>query len=86
MMAPSDEMSCRDLVNLVTEYLEDTLPAADRARFEEHLAMCPPCQTYLDQMRQTIRAAGRLSPDSISEDARRGLLDIFRNWKKDTPA
>jgi anti-sigma factor RsiW len=85
-MPASDEMSCRDLVELVTDYLEKTLPAADRVRFEEHLATCPPCQTYLDQMRQTIRAVGRLPRESISDDAKRGLLEIFRNWKKEPPA
>lgn len=85
-MPASDEMSCRDLVELVTDYLEKTLPAADRVRFEEHLAMCPPCQTYLEQMRQTIRAVGRLPRESISDDAKRGLLEIFRDWKKEPPA
>ena len=85
-MPPSNDMTCRDLVELVTEYLERTLPAADRVRFEEHLATCPPCEEYLRQMRQTIQAMGRLPRDTISEDAKRGLLEIFRNWKKAPPA
>ena len=85
-MPPSDDMSCRDLVELVTDYLEKTLPEPDRVRFEEHLATCPPCRTYLEQMRQTIRAVGRLPRESISEDAKRGLLEIFRDWKKEPPA
>jgi anti-sigma factor RsiW len=84
-MPASDEMSCRDLVELVTEYLEETLPATDRVQFEKHLATCPPCQTYLEQMRQTIHAVGRLPREAISEDAMRGLLEVFRNWKKDRP-
>ena len=58
------EMPCRELVELVTEYLEDALPAQDRARFEAHLADCEDCNTYLDQMRQTI---------SSRRDPRRGL-------------
>ena len=81
-MPASDDLSCRDLVELITEYLEGTLPAADRKRFEEHLGICPPCQTYLDQMRQTLRALGRLPRESVSEDARRALLHTFRDWKK----
>lgn len=85
-MVPSNDMSCRDLVELVTEYLERTMPAPDRVRFEEHLATCPPCQDYLEQMRQTIQAMGRLPREAISEDAKRGLLEIFRNWKKEPPA
>ncbi len=82
MTPASDEMSCRDLVELVTEYLEGTLPPADRMRFEDHLGICPPCKTYVDQMRQTLRACGSLPRDTISDDARRALLDVFRDWKK----
>jgi anti-sigma factor RsiW len=85
-MPPSDEMTCRDLVELVTEYVEGTMPPADRVRFDEHLAMCPPCEAYLKQMRQTIQAMGRLPRETISEDAKRGLLEIFRNWKKEPRA
>jgi anti-sigma factor RsiW len=48
-------MTCQELVELVTDYLEGAMSAADRARFEEHLAICPGCQTYLEQMRQTMR-------------------------------
>ena len=48
-------MTCQQLVELVTDYLEGAMSAADRARFEEHLAICPGCQTYLEQMRQTMR-------------------------------
>jgi len=82
-MPRPDEMSCRDLVEVVTEYLEDRLPPLDRARFEEHLKRCPPCDLYVEQMRQTIRALGALPRESISEDAKSGLLDVFRNWKKE---
>jgi anti-sigma factor RsiW len=81
-MPPSDEMSCRDLVEFVTEYLEGTLPAEERRRFEEHLGLCPPCRTYLEQMRHTLRAVGSLPRESISEEARRTLLRLFRDWKK----
>ncbi|HLW46313.1 MAG TPA: zf-HC2 domain-containing protein [bacterium] len=81
-MPASDEMSCRDLVELVTDYLEDTMPAVERRRFEEHLGTCPPCRTYLDQMRQTLHALGRLPRESVSDEARQALLRAFRDWKK----
>jgi predicted anti-sigma-YlaC factor YlaD len=84
-MPASNEMTCRELVELVTDYLEATMPAADRHRFEEHLGECPPCRAYLDQMRQTIAALGTLPRESISDDAKRGLLDAFRDWKKRSP-
>jgi anti-sigma factor RsiW len=81
-MPGSSEMTCRDLVELVTEYLEGTLPAGDRARFEEHLGICPPCKTYLDQMRHTLRAVGSLPRDAVSDEAKQALLNVFRDWKK----
>jgi anti-sigma factor RsiW len=79
------EMACKELVELVTEYLEGTLRSADRQRFEDHLKECPHCITYLDQIRQTIRALGRLTEEDMSEDATRDLLRIFRDWKKEPP-
>ena len=75
-------LTCRELVELVTDYLEGTLPAADRARFEQHLALCPNCPAYLEQMRQTIRALGMLPEESITPEARQELLEAFRNWKR----
>ena len=52
------ELPCRDLVELVTEYLEDRLSAVDRARFDAHLAECEACRAFLEQFRQTIRTLG----------------------------
>jgi anti-sigma factor RsiW len=78
------EMSCRELVEVITEYLEGTLPAEDRARFDAHIADCDGCTNYLDQMRQTIRALGHLPPESLSPEAERALLDAFRDWRKGT--
>ena len=76
------EMPCRELVELVTEYLEDALPAQDRARFEAHLADCEDCNTYLDQMRQTISVLGRLPHDTLSSQAVATLGAAFRDWHK----
>ena len=80
-MAMANELSCQELVELVTDYLEGTLPAAERARFEAHLARCDGCDTYLEQMRQTIHLAHRLSADSLAPQAREHLLRTFRDWK-----
>ncbi len=81
-MSVSDEMSCRELVQVVNDYIEGMLSPADRKRFEQHLAICPGCQIYLDQMRQTISVVGRLSEESIPADAKNVLLQAFRDWKK----
>jgi anti-sigma factor RsiW len=75
------ELSCKELVELVTEYFEDTLPPAERARFEEHLAGCCYCRLYLEQMRQTIHMAGGLTEESAPVAAKEGLLQAFRDWK-----
>jgi len=81
-MTAQKEMSCKELVELVTDYLEGVLPPGDRTRFEDHLKECPGCETYLDQMRQTVRALGRLSEDSVPAEAKETLLETFRNWKQ----
>lgn len=76
------EMACRELVELVTEYLEGRLPARERARFEAHISDCEYCATYLEQMRRTIRVLGRLPEESLSGEARQALLDAFRGWRR----
>ena len=73
-------MDCQELVELVTEYLEDRLSPRDRARFEAHLADCEACRAYVEQFRRTIRALGRLPEESLSPEARDALLAAFRGW------
>lgn len=80
-MSPSPDLSCQELVELVTEYLEGALPARERARLESHLRGCGACAGYLDQMRHTIRVSGRLSPDDITSAQHDALIDVFRRWK-----
>ena len=76
------EMPCRELVELVTEYLEDRLSPGDRERFEAHLVECEACRTYLAQFRETVRVLGRLPEESLSADARERLLAAFRGWSR----
>ncbi len=76
-------ITCQELVELVTEYLEATLSPADRARIEEHLGMCAGCRTYIEQIRQTIRALGHLHAKDLSEQTQQELLEVFRHWKKE---
>jgi anti-sigma factor RsiW len=80
-VSASGEITCRELVELVTDYLEGAMPPGDRSRFEEHLVMCDGCANYVDQMRETKRAVGTLSEESISPEARDELLGAFRRWK-----
>ena len=76
-------MTCKELVDLITEYLEGALPPPDRLRFEQHVDRCSPCRTYVEQMRQTVRAVGKLSEESIPADAKELLLRVFEDWKRE---
>lgn len=77
-----NELTCLELVDLVTEYFEGTLGERERQRFEAHLETCRHCQLYLRQMRQTMSAAGELRAAEIPREAREALLMAFRNWKR----
>lgn len=79
-----DELTCKELVELVTDYLEGALSPTDTRRFEEHLATCTGCTRYVEQMRQTIQITGQLREESLSEEARTNLLAAFRDWKADS--
>jgi anti-sigma factor RsiW len=74
-------LTCQELVELVTDYLEGALPPADVVRFEDHLELCPFCVTYVEQLRETIRITGALREEELEPAARDELLAAFRTWK-----
>jgi anti-sigma factor RsiW len=74
------ELRCQELVELITDYLEGALPAADVRRFDVHLAECDGCTSYLEQMRETIDALGHIPAESLSPEASEQLLWAFRDW------
>ena len=73
---------CRQVVELVSDYLEGALDARDQARFEAHLTRCDGCTAYLEQMRLTLRLAGRLDPEAVDPVFRDRLVEAFRDWKR----
>lgn len=77
------ELTCKELVELVTAYFEDALPADERLRFERHVSVCPGCSAYVEQMRQTITLVGELREQDVSPTAEQQLLQAFRGWKRD---
>jgi anti-sigma factor RsiW len=77
-----DDLPCKELVELVTDYIEGRMEPLERARFESHLVLCDGCRTYLEQMRQTIRALGKLTEESIDARAKERLLSVFHDWKR----
>ncbi len=79
-MTTAPGLTCKQFVELVTDFLEGALSCADQQRFEEHLAACESCPIYLEQIQQTIRMAGALTEESLSPEARHTLLQAFGDW------
>jgi anti-sigma factor RsiW len=73
-------MSCQELVELVTDYLDGALSQEAVAGFEQHIQDCRWCARYLDQMRVTVATVGRIDEESISVEARTTLLAAFSDW------
>jgi anti-sigma factor RsiW len=81
-VSAENDLTCAELVELVTDYLEDALPPSERVRFDKHLGGCTGCRAYLDQMRATIRLVGHLTEDDVPAAAKASLLTAFRDWKQ----
>jgi anti-sigma factor RsiW len=87
-MSAGRDMSCKELVEVITDYLEGTMATEDRKRFEAHLGLCPwhlglcPfCVDYVQQMRATVAALGTLTEGSIAPQRREEVLSAFRGWR-----
>lgn len=76
------ELTCQELVEIVTDYVEGEMALDERLRFEDHLRSCPGCTAYVDQMRETIRLTGELHEDDVVPEARDRLLALFQNWSR----
>jgi anti-sigma factor RsiW len=76
------ELTCAEVVELVTAYPDDRLSPEEAQRFEEHLVFCDGCSTYLEQMQATIAATGELRGDDIPSVLRDRLLQAFRDWSR----
>lgn len=77
----AEELTCQELVEVVTDYLEGAMAPEDRIRFERHLVLCDGCAIYVDQMRETIRVTGMLREEQVPAGAREALLEVFRGWR-----
>jgi anti-sigma factor RsiW len=78
-MRPEAELSCAEVVELVTDYLEGRLSPEERRRFDEHVTGCDGCVAYLEQMRATIATAGRLRATDFPPELEERLLRSFRD-------
>ena len=73
-------LTCKEVVEIVTDYLEGTMSDQDRLRFEEHVAGCEGCSRYLHQMRETIRLTGTLTEEQVPEPQKEALRSAFQDW------
>jgi anti-sigma factor RsiW len=81
MSSQVEQLSCQELVELVTDYFEGALGPVERASFEHHIGGCTGCHEYVEQMRETIELTGQLRPADLSPEAEAKLLAAFRDWK-----
>ena len=74
-------LTCHEIIELLSTYIEGGLTADNRSRVDEHLALCDGCTTYLEQMRETIRLSGMVTEEQVPEDEKTALLAAFRDWR-----
>jgi predicted anti-sigma-YlaC factor YlaD len=80
-MPINDTLSCLEVVELVTDYLENALLPEMRKRLEEHIAECPGCETYIEQIRQTISMLHQIAKQQVSPATKQELLQFFHRWE-----
>jgi anti-sigma factor RsiW len=86
MLLRRADIPCQQVVEMVTDYLEGSLPRRQRRRLERHLAGCPHCSEYLAQIRATIRLTGRLRSEDLSPEMAEDLGEVYRRWRDEDPA
>jgi anti-sigma factor RsiW len=74
-------LTCQELAELVTDYLEGALSRRDRRRFEAHIAACPMCPAYLARVRITLQELGSITEDDIDPAFMAELQQRFRDWR-----
>jgi predicted anti-sigma-YlaC factor YlaD len=81
-MPPRSHLTCQEIVELVSDYLEGALPGEEATLFEEHMTFCDGCSFYLEQMRAVIATVGRVQEEDVPPEARDELLAAFRHWRR----
>ena len=75
-------LSCKEMTELITDYLERRLSFVDRARFQMHIGMCRHCRRYLRQMKLSVTALGDIPPEPVPDEVMKRLLEGFDDWKE----
>ena len=80
-MSAAHQLICQEIVEVITDYLEGAMDAELQSSFEAHLAGCPHCTHYVEQMRAMIRVSGTIEAEALTPDFRAGLLAAFREFR-----
>ena len=78
-------LSCREIADLITDYLEGALTFSQLIRFHMHLGLCFACRNFLKQMKYTVLTLHQLPSEPVSPHVKEELLTRFRNWKASVP-
>jgi hypothetical protein len=78
----AEHVTCQEVVELVSDYLDRALPPEEASLFEQHVNFCDGCDWYLDQMRSTVETVGRVTEQDVPDETREKLLSAFREWKR----
>lgn len=82
MTESADHITCQELVEQVTDYLEGQLTVAEVELLEQHVNFCEGCEWYLDEMRRAIAMGGKLREEQVPEEALQPLMAAFREWRR----
>ncbi len=77
------DIVCQQAVEMVTDYLEGSLPRRSRRRFEAHLRACPNCAAYIEQIKLTIELTGTIEPEDLTPEAKADLTELYRRWRSE---
>jgi anti-sigma factor RsiW len=83
-MTAEADVTCREVAELLSDYLDDAIPAPDRARLDAHLAECDGCTSALEQLRETVRVTGTLSEEQVEHEQLEPVRIVFRAWRIET--
>jgi len=81
MAESHDHITCQEVVELVTGYLEGALSPEETDLFEQHINFCDGCDWYVDEMRTTVATVGKIQEEEIRAETRDKLMTAFRDWK-----
>ena len=73
-------LSCQEITEIITDYLEGRMSFSDRMRFQMHVGMCKHCRAYLRQMKATIGSLGQLPDEPMPTDVRDEMRERFAAW------